>query len=73
MNELYSGLWAYRTKKQTLTKKIPFNFAFGTKAAIPLETGLSSICMERFNEEDNSGNFSMNLDLLEGTQEHASL
>ena len=51
--------------QQIPTIETPFNLAFETKAIIPLEIGLHSLRVEKFNEESNLNDLRIKLDLLE--------
>ena len=63
-DELPSVLWAYRMTTRTLTSETPFKLAFGTKAVILAEVGLTSFRMDQYNEEKNDKELHLNLDLL---------
>ena len=63
-DELLSVLRAYRMTTRTLTGETPFRLAFGTKAVIPAEVGLTSFRMDQYNEEKNDKELHLNLDLL---------
>ena len=52
-NELLGVLWAYRTTTRTPIGKTPFRFAFGNKAVIPTDVGLTSYRISHHNEEKN--------------------
>ena len=72
VEELPSVLWAYRTTVQTPTKETPFKLTFGTKAVIPVEIGLTTLRMTFHKEEENEGQFRLNLDLLDETRKKAA-
>ena len=64
LDELLSVLRAYRMTTRTLTGETPFRLAFGTKAVIPAEVGLTSFRVDHYNEEKNDKELHLNLDLL---------
>ena len=49
---------------RTLTSETPFKLAFGTKAVILAEVGLTSFRVDHYNEEKNDKELHLNLDLL---------
>ena len=50
---------------RTLTGETPFKLAFGTKAVILAEVGLTSFRVDHYNEEKNDKELHLNLDLLD--------
>ena len=65
LDELSSVLWAYRMTTRTLIGETPFKLAFGTKAVILAEVGLTSFRVDHYNEEKNDKELHLNLDLLD--------
>ncbi|XP_075650147.1 uncharacterized protein LOC142620707 [Castanea sativa] len=64
-NELPSVLWAYRTTARTPTGETPFRLAYGSEALIPSEVGLTSYCVESYDENRNDKALRLQLDLLD--------
>ena len=52
-DNLPSVLWAYRTTIRTPTRETPFWLAYGSKAVIPAEVGLTSYWVNNHNEGKN--------------------
>ena len=50
---------------RTLASETPFKLAFGTKAVILAEVGLTSFRVDHYNEEKNDKELHLNLDLLD--------
>ena len=71
-DELPNVLWAYRTTTRTPTGETPFNLIYGTKALIPVKTGVISIRREFFHEEGNDNHLKLNLDCLDEVRDKAS-
>ena len=65
LDELPSVLWAYQMTSRTLIGETPFKLAFGTKAVILAEVGLTSFRVDHYNEEKNDKELHLNLDLLD--------
>ena len=72
VEKLPSVLWAYRTIVRTPTKETPFKLTFGTEAVIPVEIGLTTLRTTFHKEEENEGQFRLNLDLLDEIREKAA-
>ena len=72
VEELPSVLWAYRTTVRTPTRETPFKLTFITEAIIPVEIGLTTLRTTFHKEEENEGQFRLNLDLLDETREKAA-
>ena len=71
--ELLNVLWAYRMTARTPTGETPFRLTFGTKAVIPVEIGLTNFRTNRYDENSNSSQLRMNLDLLDETRNQAEM
>ena len=63
--ELPSVLWAYRITARTLTGEMPFQLAYGSKAIIPVEVGLTSYRVRNHNESRNDEAMRLQLDLVD--------
>uniref|UniRef100_A0A2N9EPX2 Uncharacterized protein n=1 Tax=Fagus sylvatica TaxID=28930 RepID=A0A2N9EPX2_FAGSY len=72
VEELPSVLWAYRTTVRTPTRETPFKLTFGTEAVILVEIGLTTLRTTFHKEEENEGQFRLNLDLLDETRDKAA-
>ena len=72
VEELPSVLWAYRTIVRTPTKETPFKLTFSTEAIIPIEIELTTLRTTFHKEEENEGQFRLNLDLLDEIREKAA-
>ncbi|GKV02804.1 hypothetical protein SLEP1_g15195 [Rubroshorea leprosula] len=72
-DKLNNVLWAYRTTSRTATGETPYHLAFGTKAVIPVEIGVSSFRVTHFDEGRNGQLLRENLDLLVEVREEARL
>ena len=57
-------LWAYRTMVRTLTSETSFKLAFGTKAVILVEVGVSSLKRTCYDERNNDDGLKLALDCL---------
>ncbi|XP_065623023.1 uncharacterized protein LOC136064769 [Quercus suber] len=64
-DELPSVLWAYRTIAKTPTGETPFRLAYGSKAVIPAEVGLTSYRVENYNKDKNEEALRLQLDLVD--------
>ena len=53
LDELLGVLWVYRTTTRITTGETPFYLAFGGKAVILVEVGLTSYRISHHNEERN--------------------
>ena len=69
IDELYHMLWAYRITQRIPTSETLFNLALETKAVIPVEFGLPSFRVEKYNEDTISVWLQINLDLIEVSRE----
>ena len=58
-------LWTYQTIQRLPTGETPFALAFGIEAVIPIELKLPSVRVMAFDEQRNSQDLKVNLDLLE--------
>ena len=65
LDELPSVLWAYRTTAHMPTGKTPFHLAYGNKAIISAEIGLTSYRVAHHNEGRNKEEMCLQLDLLD--------
>lgn len=54
-------------------RETPFDLAFKTETVIPLEVGLPSPWVERFDQANNSEHFRENMDLLQETWEQTHI
>ena len=63
--ELPSVLWAYRTTIRTLIGETPFQLAYGSKAIIPAEVGLTSYRVGNHDESRNDEVMRLQLDLVD--------
>jgi hypothetical protein len=64
-------MWSYRTTTSSATSKTPYSLTFRTEAAIPLEIGSPSFCIQHYNPGFNSKGLKFHLDLLEEQREKA--
>jgi hypothetical protein len=71
--ELPNVLWAYRTTPRTSTGESPYSLAFGTEAVLPVETGVPSLRVRCYTQEDNIQARLLDLDLIEEKREVARL
>ena len=65
LDELPSVLWSYRTTVRTPTGETPFRLAYGSKAVISTEVGLTSYRVESHNESKNNEATRLQLDLVD--------
>ncbi|KAK3026311.1 hypothetical protein RJ639_040999 [Escallonia herrerae] len=73
VDELPKILWAYNTTSRTSTGETPFSLSFGTKALIPVEIGLPSLCLTTYDPVQNEEALRANLDLLDERREQAAM
>uniref|UniRef100_A0A2N9ERU6 Uncharacterized protein n=1 Tax=Fagus sylvatica TaxID=28930 RepID=A0A2N9ERU6_FAGSY len=71
--ELPNVLWAYRTTTRTPTGESPFRLTFGTEAVIPVEIGLTSFRIDKYDEESNNSQLRLNLDLLDEARDQVEV
>ena len=64
LEELPGVLWAYRTIVRTPIGETPFKLAFGTKAVIPVEVGMSSLKQTCYDKRSNDEGLKLALDYL---------
>ena len=64
-DELPSVLWAYQTMARTPTSETPFRLAYGSKAVILAEIGLTSYKVVHHDEGRNKEEMHLQLDLLD--------
>ena len=64
-DELPSVLWAYKTTARTPIGETPFCLAYGNRAVIPVEVGLTSYKVENHNESKNDEAMHLQLDLVD--------
>ena len=60
-----SVLWAYRTTARTPIGETPFQLAYGIKAVIPTEVGLTSYRVDNHDERRNDKVMHLQLDLVD--------
>ena len=65
-------LWAYRTTVRTWIGETPFKMAFGTKAIIPMEIGMSSIKRAWYDKQSNDEGLKLALDCLPEVRDDAA-
>ena len=63
--ELLSVLWAYRTTIRTPTGETPFQLAYGSKAVILAEVGLTSYRVDNYDGSKNDEALRLQLDLVD--------
>ena len=63
--ELPSVLWAYRTIARTPIGETSFRLAYGCKAVIPTEVGLTSYRVDNHDERKNDEVMHLQLDLVD--------
>ena len=63
--ELPSVLWAYRTTIRTPTGETPFQLAYGRKAVILAEVGLTSYRVDNYDRSKNDEALRLQLDLVD--------
>ena len=63
--ELPSVLWAYRMTTKMPTRETPFRLAYGSKAIIPAEVGLTSYRVGNHDESRNDEVMCLQLDLVD--------
>ena len=73
IEQLPTILWAYRTTSRVSTGETPFNLVYGAEAVVPVEIGIGSPRIEKFNEETNQEALRENLDLIDEKREHACM
>ena len=66
-------LRAYRTTARTPKGETPFKLAFGTKAVIPAEIGVSSLRQAYYIEGSNNDELRLSLDCLAKVKDEAAL
>ena len=71
-DELPRVLWAYKTTMRTLIGETPFKMAFGTKAIIPMEIGMSSIKRAWYDKKSNDEGLKLALDCLPEVRDDAA-
>ena len=62
--ELPGVLWVYRMTVRTPTGEMPFKLAFGTKAVIPVEVGMSTLRRTCYDDRSNDEGLKLTLDCL---------
>ncbi|XP_075663085.1 uncharacterized protein LOC142632595 [Castanea sativa] len=65
-------LWAYRMTTRTPIGETPFKLAFGTKAIIPIDIGLSSLRRAYYNKNSNNVELRLSLDCLSKVKDEAA-
>ena len=73
VEQLPTILWAYRTTSRVSTGETPFNLVYGTEALIPVEIGIGSARVEKFDEQVNQEVLRENLDLIDEQREKACM
>ena len=73
VEQLPTILWAYRTTSRVSTGETPFNLVYGTEALIPVEIGVGSARVEKFDEQVNQEVLRENLDLIDEKREKACM
>ena len=71
-DELLGVLWAYRMMVRTWIGETPFKMAFGTKAIIPMEIGMSSIKRAWYDKQSNDKGLKLALDCLPEVKDDAA-
>ena len=67
-NKLPSILWAYKTSTRISTGETLFQLAYGNKAVILVEVGLTSDRVENHDESKNNTIMRLQLDLVDGVR-----
>lgn len=62
-----------RTTPRTSTKETPFILAYGTKAMLPVELMIGSLCTMHFQGKNNDEDLRQNLDLIEEKHERSNV
>ena len=73
VEEPYHVLWAYQMTQRVFMGETPFKLAFRTEAIIPLEIGVPTLQVEKFEVDSNFIGLRPNLDLLEEIREQARI
>ena len=63
--EIPMVLWSYRTTPRKSTKETPFSLTYGTEAMLPMEVAVNTLRVANQDEESNTQNLRINLDILE--------
>ena len=71
-DELLGVPWAYKMTMRTPTSETPFKMAFGTKAVVFMEIGVSSIRRAWCNEQSNDEGLKLTLDCLPEVRDNAA-
>ena len=71
IDELPGVFWASRTTVRTPTCKTPFKMAFGIKAVIPVEVGVSSLRRTCYDEQSNDEGLKLALNCLPKVRDDA--
>ena len=64
-DELPGALWAYMTTVRTPTGETPFKLAYGSEAVIPAEVHMANHRVMMYQENDNTEQLRLNLDLID--------
>ncbi|GAV81598.1 rve domain-containing protein [Cephalotus follicularis] len=73
IEEQHGVLWAYRITPRTTTGESPYSLHFGAEPMIPMEIGVQSPRVVRFNEENNEEGLRNLLDLVEELRDKAAI
>ena len=72
-DEIPTVPWSYRTTPRTGTGETPFSLTYGAEAMLPAEVMIGTLRTRHTDEEANSRDLRMNLDILEERREKASI
>lgn len=73
VDKLPRVLWTYWTTSRNATGEMPFSLTFSKEVVIPVEIGMSSLCMLSFEEHNNATKLHAELDMLKERSDNAAL
>lgn len=73
VEEIPMTMWSYRTTPRTGTRETPFSLTYGTEAMLPMEVMIGTLRTSHTDEDANSQDLRLNLDILEEKRDRASL
>ena len=71
--EIPMVLWSYRTTPWKSTKETPFSLTYGTEAMLPMEVAVNTLRVANQDEESNTQDLRINLDILEEKREESGV
>ena len=71
--EIPMVLWSYRTTPRKSTRETPFSLTYGTEAMLPMKVAVNTLRVANQDEESNTQNLRINLDILEEKREESGV